>query len=219
MNAKAKKRSPNTDRPFPWRCRHCGKQEVVMATIRYDAEVQHDGRLHAFSIPRLEIPACQDCGEKVFTEQVDAQINKALHVHLKLLTAEQIRNCIQRVGMSQKEFANCVGIAAETLSRWLNETQIQSRAMDNLLRVFFAFPGVRDVLCGEDQDARLGIDDACDGDRYSPGMRGHVPGESKGKTGPSPRWPEELDRKREECRPAQKTIQNAGTSWFGGRAA
>jgi hypothetical protein len=38
------------------------------------------------------------------------------------------------------------GIAEATLLRWHNETQIQSRAMDNLLRVFFAFPEVRAAL-------------------------------------------------------------------------
>ncbi|MBI3468595.1 MAG: transposase [Planctomycetes bacterium] len=49
-------------------------------------------------------------------------------------------------GTEGKEAARQLGIAEATLSRWLNETQIQSRAMDNLLRVFFAFPEVRRAL-------------------------------------------------------------------------
>ena len=47
-------------------------------------------------------------------------------------------------------------IAEATLSRWLTETQIQSRALDNLLRVYFAFPDVRSALLGQKQDPRLG---------------------------------------------------------------
>jgi DNA-binding transcriptional regulator YiaG len=130
-----------------------------MATTEYEAEVRHDGRLHTFTIADLELPVCQACGARVFTEKVDAQVNDALRSHLNLLTPAQIHNAIQRVGMSQKVLAKCLGIAEATLSRWLNETQIQSRAMDNLLRAFFAFPQLRTVLSGETQDPELGHSD------------------------------------------------------------
>ena len=151
------KRPIAAERPFPRRCRHCGKQEVHLATIEYTAEVRHDGRLHTFTIPELKLPMCGACGERIFTEQVDDQINDALRAHLKLLTPEQIREGIKRVGLSQKEFASRVGIAEATLSRWLNRSQIQNRAMDNLLRAFFASPKLRAALCGEAQDPRFGL--------------------------------------------------------------
>ena len=70
--------------------------------------------------------------------------------------------------MTQKKAAERLGIAEATLSRWLNETQIQSRAMDNLLRVFFAFPQVRSALSGEGQDPQLGATDV------SRQRRGHL---------------------------------------------
>jgi putative zinc finger/helix-turn-helix YgiT family protein len=162
MNARApkdSKRPVGAERSFPRRCRHCGKEEVVLVTSRYDAEVRHDGRLHQFTIPRLQIAVCQACGEKVFTEQVDDQINAGLRAHLQLMTPEEIRTALVRVKLTQKEAAERLGIAEETLSRWLNETQIQSRAMDNLLRVFFAFPQVRTALCGRARDPQLGAVD------------------------------------------------------------
>jgi putative zinc finger/helix-turn-helix YgiT family protein len=153
------KRPVGAERPFPWRCRHCGKNEVVMTTTCHDAEIRHDGRLYSFPIPRLDIPACRACGEKVFTEKIDDQINAALRSHLHLLTPEEMRKALDRVGMTQKEAADRLGIAEATLSRWLNETQIQSRALDNLLRVFFAFPEVRTALNGDAQDPQLGDTD------------------------------------------------------------
>jgi len=143
------KRAPNAERQFPWRCRRCGKREVVMATAAYNAEVRHDGRLYTFTIPRLELPVCQACGEQVFTEKVDEQVNAALRAHLNLLTPDQIQEGIERIGMTQKAAAQRLGIAEATLSRWLNKTQIQSRAMDNLLRVFFTLPQARDLLTGD----------------------------------------------------------------------
>src|SRR4051812_9483441 len=136
--SKESKRPHAVGPPFPWRCRHCGEKEVVLTTISYDAEVRHDGRLYTFTIPQLLIPVCQACGEKVFTEQVDEQVNVALRFHLHLLTPADMKTALERLGMTQKEAADRLGIAEATLSRWLNETQIQSRAMDNLLRVFFA---------------------------------------------------------------------------------
>jgi DNA-binding transcriptional regulator YiaG len=107
----------------------------------------------------LEIPVCQACGAKVFTEQVDEQVNAALRLQLHLLTPEQIRQAVDRLEMTQKEVADRLGIAEATLSRWLNETQIQSRAMDNLMRVFFAFPSVRKALCQSSSETSLGLRD------------------------------------------------------------
>jgi DNA-binding transcriptional regulator YiaG len=123
-----------------------------MGTVSYDAEVRHDGRLHTFTIPQLQLPICQACGEKVFTEKVDDQIGAALRSHLHLLTPAEMRTALERLNLTQKEAAERLGIAEATLSRWLTDTQIQSRALDNWLRAFFAFPNVREAFQGETQD-------------------------------------------------------------------
>ncbi len=126
-----------------------------MSTVSYDAEIRHDGRVYVFTIPQLNLPVCQACGEKVFTEKVDDQISAALRAHLCLLTPDEMRAALERLEMTQKEAAERLGVAEATLSHWLNDTQIQSRAMDNLLRVFFAFPQVRAALNKEPQHVRL----------------------------------------------------------------
>ena len=131
----------------------------MLKAIPYDAEVRHDGRLYKFAVPKLQIPVCRACGEKVFTEQVDDQINVALRLHLHLLAPADMRAALERIGLTQREAADRIGVAEATLSRWMNDTQIQSRAMDNLLRVFFAFPHVRKALSGDSQDPQLGAAD------------------------------------------------------------
>jgi DNA-binding transcriptional regulator YiaG len=150
------KRPIASNRPFPWRCRHCGRDKVFLTTTSYDAEARHDGRSYTFTIPTLRLPICEACGEKVFTEDVDEQINAALHAYLNYLTPEAMRAALERIRMTQKEVAERLGIAEATLSRWLTGTQMQTRAMDNFLRVFFAFPAVRAALSGDTQDPLLG---------------------------------------------------------------
>ncbi len=153
-----KKPSTPTVRPFPWPCADCYTLTVVPTVTDYTAKVKHDGVIHELRLPALEIPRCQTCGETVITTAIDEQINDALRAHLRLLTPVQIRRGIEKLGLQQQELAERLGVAAETISRWVNGALIQSRAMDNLLRLYFALPQVRDVLRGANQDPQLGIE-------------------------------------------------------------
>lgn len=114
----------------------------------YDAEVRHDGRLHVFRVTNLRVDRCGACGELLFTNATDEQISSALREHLKLLSPEEMRERLELLGMTQKEFAERIGVAPESVSRWLTGRQIQSRAMDNLIRLFFRFDNVRSALSG-----------------------------------------------------------------------
>ena len=153
-----KQREPKA-RPFPWPCADCYTLTVVPTVMDYTAKVKQDGVVHELHLPGIEVPRCQTCGETYSTTEVDERVSEALRSHLHLLTPEQIRKGIEKLGLKQPELANRLGVAAETISRWVTGAIIQSRAMDNLLRLFFALPEVRDVLRGASQDPRLGIQD------------------------------------------------------------
>lgn len=181
-----------------------------MATTEYEAEVRHDGRLHAFTVPNLKLPVCQACGERLFTDEADDQIDAALLAHLNLLTPAQIRDGIKRVGMSQREAAKRLGIAEATLSRWLNEVQIQSRAMDNLLRAFFALPQLRAALCGESQDRELGLSDVGHADDSCAG-KNRKRGQGCSATGAP--WENEWNGNRPECRRVHDIVESTGSTW------
>lgn len=146
----------NKDKPFPWRCPRCARKDVQPRTSSFSIEVRHDGQLHDVHLDAVDIPTCGSCGERVFSKTVDEAVSNVLRKKLRLLTPDQIRLCIAALGVSQKEVAARLGVAEATLSRWATGSVIQSRAMDNLLRLFFAIPEVRQVLVGEDQDPQLG---------------------------------------------------------------
>ena len=137
---------PSKSRPYPRRCAVCGEVSVSRCHIPYNAEVRHDGKLHAFSIARLGIDQCERCGEQFFTASTDEEINLALRSYLGLLTPSEIRSGLALCGVNQKEFAEHLGIAAETVSRWLTGASIQTRSLDKLMRLYFIMPNVRAAL-------------------------------------------------------------------------
>jgi transcriptional regulator with XRE-family HTH domain len=63
-----------------------------------------------------------------------------------LLTPQEMQERRARLGMNQQELAEQLGVAKETISRWETGAMIQSRAMDNLLRLFFESEEDRTLL-------------------------------------------------------------------------
>src|SRR4051794_15927542 len=135
-------------RPFPWRCTNCRQREVVPQTIPYRIDVKHEGTTHTLDLPALTVPKCRSCGQLLFDDGADEQISIALRQQLRLLLPEQIRRNRKQLGLSQREFAERLGIAEETVSRWETGALIQSRAMDNLLRIYFESAEVRTFIVG-----------------------------------------------------------------------
>ena len=76
---------------------------------------------------------------------------------MRLLAPEQIREGRDALALSEEQLGERLGVAQETIARWETGGVIQPRAMDNLLRVYFAFPEVRKALRGPDQATELGV--------------------------------------------------------------
>jgi putative zinc finger/helix-turn-helix YgiT family protein len=128
------------------RCADCGSRTIESAEIPYTAIKNHDGRRYELHIPRLAVSRCTACGEVYFGRDADHQIAQALRLHLKLLAPEEIENGLRRLHLTQKEFADQLGVAQETVSRWIRGSMIQSRAMDNLMRLYLTVPDARAAL-------------------------------------------------------------------------
>lgn len=142
--ANIKERTRRTD--YPVHCIECGKKEVYPAVVRETWEQNHDGRIYKLTIDDLPVLKCRACGDVSYGLDADDRMTAELRRHLGLLTPESIRANLESLHVTQKEAAEGLGIAAETLSRWLSGGLVQSRAMDNLLRAFFGSPVVRRSL-------------------------------------------------------------------------
>lgn len=143
-----KDKTKTKDRPFPWHCVECGEDQVYPVVTEYTGSVKHDGRAYAVAIPDLAIPTCRKCGEQYFTGKVDDRIVAVLREKVGLLTPEEIQARRRELGLSQQDLAEHLGVAKESISRWETGALIQSRAMDNLLRLYFESEEVRRLLGG-----------------------------------------------------------------------
>jgi len=144
-------------RAFPWRCPECGKKDVRPETVAHTSQIKHDGRMYVVEVPELRVPRCGSCGELVFDNEADEQIAEAFRHQLGLLLAEQIRENRVQLGLSQRELADHLGVAVETISRWENGALTQTRAMDRYLRLYFGVPAVRAALVSGASLPSLGI--------------------------------------------------------------
>lgn len=133
-------------KPFPHRCPECGAEALHPETVTYRTTFKHEGRVYEFDAPNITLNKCTECGSVVLPTAATDQIADAFRSHIGLLTAHEILKELDRLGLTQRDFAEQLGIAPETVSRWLSHVQIQSRAIDRFMRVFFGIPSVRAAL-------------------------------------------------------------------------
>ena len=82
---------------------------------------------------------CAACGESYQTglqaKTLDAAVIEARRLHEGLLAAADIRRIRLSVGLSQAECEDALGIGPKTMVRWENSTGLQSKAIDDVLRL------------------------------------------------------------------------------------
>lgn len=69
-------------------------EQVYMAVVPYRAESRRDGQMIEVTIPALSIPMCANCGELLFTDKVDEQIQRALAA-TEPPVVDELRRCLE----------------------------------------------------------------------------------------------------------------------------
>src|SRR5262245_47037101 len=126
-------------RPFPWPCARCRRKAVWPVIMPYQSRMKYEDQQYIVDTPRLNIPRCSECGELVFDNWADEQIDLAFRAQVSLLTPEQIQSNRVALGLSRQELAVRLGVTEDLIRRWEENGTLPSRVMDNLLRLYFAF--------------------------------------------------------------------------------
>src|SRR5262245_25941230 len=101
---------------------------------------------------------CPKCGEVVLrTSEARRLAEDAIALYRRkhgLLAADQIRGLRERFGLTQAAFARLLRLGSNTLSRWEAGRNVQTEAMDTLLRLIRDVPGTIDYLRAHGGGAR-----------------------------------------------------------------
>ena len=131
---------------LPRKCPKCEEPKVVQIHENYRATLEHDGRSYDIEVPQLQLLQCEGCGNRVLDDATDDKLTEALRHQIGLLSPAEIRRGRVELGLNQKELAEHLDVAEATLGRWETGGQLQQRAMDKLLRLYFASEEVRRLL-------------------------------------------------------------------------
>ncbi len=145
-----------TPESFPWLCGQCGAEKVFPEKIAYETSLRYEGRDYPVVVPELPALKCRECGAVLLNNESDTDLASAFRERLKLLQPETIREGRKRLGLNQREFAEVLGVAEESVSRWETGAQMQSRVVDKIMRAYFASPEARKVLDAARTDANVG---------------------------------------------------------------
>jgi len=118
-------------------CAECGSDRVTVernAVIRYTI-----GGLDHVTLQGLEIKRCGECGDEAIKIPRIGQLHRLLADHIirqpRLPLGAEIRFLRKHLGLSTQDFAKCMAVTRETVSRWENDRDHpMGEQSDHLLR-------------------------------------------------------------------------------------
>ena len=121
------------------RCGECGGTVRVEknAVRRYDL-----GGLPHVELHGVEVARCGACGAEELGIPRIEQLHRVLATHLinqpRLLAPVEVRFLRKHIGLSAADFATCMGVSRETVSRWQTGKKPLGAQADRLVRLLVA---------------------------------------------------------------------------------
>ena len=148
---RSRKTAPRRGRVLPdGACPACG---TAMLEKRGTLRLPVNGE--EIAVPSAAHLSCPRCGEVVLRFQDSRRLGEdAIAIYRRkhgLLSADEIRAIRERFALTQADLARLLRLGANTVSRWESGRNVQTGAMDMLLRLIRDLPGSIDYL--RDQSA------------------------------------------------------------------
>lgn len=121
----------------PTECPECENGTIQSVTEDYTLRTT-DG--HVITVPRVELHRCDSCGLLLVPASSSRYISEYEARESEQLTREELHAIFERSDLTQKDFAEALGLGEKTFHRWLKGTQVVSRSMGYYLRAMDRFP-------------------------------------------------------------------------------
>lgn len=128
-------------------CSACGNKSLVSKKGTFRFEVPENGmnknvREFHIEIENARWDECGICGETLLSEELDAALERWQYTREGLLTPVEIKEIRESRGLTQKQISMILGVGEKSYTRWENGLSMQTKAMDNLIRIFDISPGL-----------------------------------------------------------------------------
>lgn len=121
----------------PYPCDECDSGTVEAVTEDYAIRTP-DG--NTIVVPGVEMHRCNHCGETLIPAASSRYISEYEARETEQLTCKELHAIFERSDLTQKDFAEALGLGEKTFHRWLKGTQVVSRSMGYYLRAMDRFP-------------------------------------------------------------------------------
>lgn len=143
-------------KPKTPKCHQCGAALASRTAPPHRRKLRYEGVAHDVLVEDMPEWHCAACDIAVTDQEGDPFLQAALRKHVGLLTPDQIRAGLKALKISQDTFAERIGCAAESVSRWLNGAVLQSRTYDRFMRIYFHCPEVRNLFANGSPEHTFG---------------------------------------------------------------
>lgn len=121
----------------PTECPECENGTIQSVTEDYVLRTS-DGNV--ITVPRVELHRCDACGLLLIPAASSRYISEYEARETEQLTCKELHAIFERSDLTQKDFAEALGLGEKTFHRWLKGTQVVSRSMGYYLRAMDRFP-------------------------------------------------------------------------------
>lgn len=127
-------------------CPICGAGELAAKTV----EEQFTYKGQHLSVPDYLIYECSECSEALVDPASSKKAEKLLKDFSRgvdgLLSTADIKRIRKKLGFTQEQMAEVCGGGLKGFARYESGQVMQSKGMDNLLRILDEFPGALDII-------------------------------------------------------------------------
>ncbi len=116
-------------------CVSCGSTlQERHGTYRFEPPANIPGG--TMVIPDATWLECENCGQQMLPAELEERLERLSIQRQGLLSAAQIKAVRQKLGLTQTEMAERLGVGEKTYARWESGRSIQNKSSDNLIRLF-----------------------------------------------------------------------------------
>ena len=123
----------------PAPCIECDEGTLTSVTEDYEILTVDGNRI---IVPQVDFVRCDQCGETLIPAASSRRISKFQAQASEQLSQKELHQIFERTDLTQKEFAEALGLGEKTFHRWIKGNQVVSRSMGYYLRAMDRFPEV-----------------------------------------------------------------------------